>query len=140
MENVTDGWYIDLDTSVSCDPPRQPGAFAVLVGGRNGKADYPTFKFVGQRETGFALATTRNSTLPPAVIPSEPTRRALRQFSSESLSPALFEIPSGFREVREVRRRAVMPWWGRALISLHATWSRLESVLTRPFHKFPSGG
>src|SRR6202166_4470388 len=62
-ENVTDGWYIDLDTSISCDLPRRPGAFAVLLAGDKGKIDYPTFKFVGQRETGFALATTRSDRL-----------------------------------------------------------------------------
>jgi hypothetical protein len=141
-ENVMDGWYVDVDASISCDPPRQPGAFAVLVGGANGKIDYPTFKFIGQRETGFALATTRRSTpVQPNGSKREPTRideARVTAMSTEPLSPALFEIPSGFREVREIRRKAIMPWWGRALISVRTTWSRFESVLTRPFRHLSS--
>jgi hypothetical protein len=132
MENVTDGWYIDLDTSVSCDPPRQSGAFAVLVGGTNGKVDYPTFKLVGQRETGFALSTTRRDTLllPDGSRrePAQTDEALVTAISSDPLSSALFEIPSGFREVSEIRRRTIMPWWARALISLHAIWSRFRSV------------
>ena len=37
QEQITDGWYVDLDTSISCDPPRQPGAFAMLSVGQGWK-------------------------------------------------------------------------------------------------------
>jgi hypothetical protein len=123
---VTDGWYIDLDTSISCDPPRQPGAFAVLLGGLNGKVDSPTFKVVGRRETGFAVATTQSST--PITHIDEARVTAI---SPELLSSAVFEIPRGFREVREIRRIGILLWWGPAFISLHTTWSPFESVFVR---------
>lgn len=142
-ENVTDGWYIDLDTSISCDPPRQSGAF-VLLGGTNGTIDYPTFKFVGQRETGFALATTSRDTL----FQPDGSRREVAPFntvqvndlSTAPLPPGLFDVPPGFRQVRELRRAPIMPWWGRALMSLYTTWSRFERVLTRPFRRLLSRG
>jgi hypothetical protein len=144
QEQVTDGWYIDLDTSISCDPPRQPGAFAVLLGGVNGKVDSPTFKVVGRRETGFAVATTRSSTLlQPDGSRRERTRideARITAISTEPLSSAVFEIPRGFREVREIRRIAIMPWWGRALVSLHKTWSRFESVFVRAFRRLSLRG
>ena len=143
-ENVTDGWYIDLDTSISCDLPRRPGAFGVLLAGGNGKIDYPIFKFVGQRETGFALATTRSDTLfqPDGSrlegVPSDTAQ--VTDLSTAPLPGGLFDIPPGFREVREIRRAPQMPWWGRALMSLHTTWSRFERALTRPFRRVPSRG
>ena len=144
QEQITDGWYIDLDTSISCDPPGRPGAFAMLGGGRNGKIDYPTLKFAGQRETGFALSTTRRDTL---FLPDGSRREGARVFTMQvtDLSTAplpidLFDIPPGFRQVREIRRGPTMPWWGGALISLHSVWSGFERALSRPFRRLPSRG
>jgi hypothetical protein len=144
QEQATDGWYIDLDTSTSCDPPRQPGAFATLSGGRNGKIDYPTVKFVGQRETGFALATSRRDTL----FLGDGSRREgaavnamqVIDLSSAPMSSELFDVPPRFHEVREIRRRPIMPWWGRALMSLHSVWLGFARALGRPFRRLPSRG
>ncbi len=119
QEQVSDGWYIDLDTSISCDPLRQPGLMAVgvLIGGTNGKVDYPTIKFVGQREAGFALATTRRDTLfLPDGSPREGARIDTMQvtdLSTATLPSSLFDVPPGFQGLREIRRIPIMPWWGR---------------------------
>jgi hypothetical protein len=144
QEHVTDGWYIDLDTSISCDPPGQPGRLAVLSAGRDGKIDYPTVKFVGHRETGFALATTRRDTLfEPDGSRQEAARADTVQvidLSSAALPSELFDVPAGFREVREIRRRPIMAWWGRALMTLHSVWLGIERALGRPFRRLPSRG
>ena len=146
QEQVTDGWYIDLDTSISCEPPGQAGAlrFALLGGGRNGKIDYPTVKFVGQRETGFALATTRRDALflPDGSRSERPPVSTIQvtNLSTAPLPTDLFDVPNGFREVRDFRRRPVMPWWGRALVSLHSIWLGFERALGRPFRRLPSRG
>ena len=146
QEQVTDGWYIDLDTSISCDPLRQPGSMAVgvLIAGTNGNVDYPTIKFVGQREAGFALATTRRDTLfLPAGSPREGARIDTMQvtdLSTANLPSSLFDVPPGFQGVREIRRIPIMPWWGRALMGLHGFWLGFERALTRPFRRLPSGG
>ena len=144
QEQITDGWYIDLDTSISCDPPRQPGSFAVVSVGRDRKIDYPTFKFVGQRETGFALATTRRDTL---FQPDGSRREGARvdamqviDLSSAAVPSELFDVPAGFREVWEIRRRPIMAWWGRALMTLHSVWLGFERALGRPFRRLSSRG
>lgn len=140
QEQVTDGWYIDLDTSISCDPPRQPGAFGALIGGINGRIDHPTFKLIGQRETGFAIVTNRRDTL---FQPDGSRREGARidtmrvtNLSTAPLASELFDIPHSFSQTREIRRIAIMPWWARTLMGLHTGWLRFERALASPFRKF----
>jgi hypothetical protein len=61
---VTDGWYIDLDTHISCEPswrsPRSGHTF--LTSHRQGEeGDLPTFKDVGEAERGFVIASKGTS-------------------------------------------------------------------------------
>ena len=62
QETVTDGWYIDLDTSVSCVKPSSGASGFLLVGGTRKPGEPPqapvlSFKNIGKSETGFALMT-----------------------------------------------------------------------------------
>ena len=98
--------------------------------------DYPTFKFRPARDR-IAMATTRRDTL---FLPDGSRREGgarvdtmqVIDLSSAALPSELFDVPAGIREVREIRRRPIMRWWGRALMTLHGVWS-IERVLGRPF-------
>ena len=91
-QSVTDGWYIDIDLSISCDP--KPSAI-----------DRPEFVEIGALETGLPLKETRPFQL--ATKFSDGTRAASALlFKSEvtvlekaPLDPALFEVPSGYKQV-----------------------------------------
>jgi hypothetical protein len=102
-EVVTDGWYIDLDTAVSCE--RSPGTgrgYAFLTAG--GKDTSFTFRYVGRPETGFlvgAHTTSRSTQVAPdgSRTDSESlSETVVTEFTQEALPDALFEIPPGFRE------------------------------------------
>ena len=143
QETVTDGWYTDLDTSLSCDPPRPGNAMLIATGSRplGAPREVPSVKFIGRRETGFALSTIRRQTasqpeganreVPQAVL------EGVTDISIAPLSPSLFEIPAGFREVRGIRLAVRIPWWGQALIAIHNFWMQMERALTGSFRRAP---
>lgn len=109
QDNVTDGWYIDLDTSISCEfrrPRRndEPRHEYYAAGTER-------FEIIddGLRETGFAIERKHSSrsigrlpdgTKRPTVYSNE---EKITEFYEGPLNPALFEVPSNFRKVREVR-------------------------------------
>src|SRR5262249_12687166 len=47
---VTDGWYIDLDTHISCEPSRRSAHVFSTVHRQGEERDEPTFKDVGEPE------------------------------------------------------------------------------------------
>jgi hypothetical protein len=59
QETVTDGWYIDFDQRISCDPRWPEGTKAHLVAGVWNAAGQPAERYefvdIGKPETGFAL-------------------------------------------------------------------------------------
>lgn len=107
---MTDGWYIDLDTSISCEfkwPRRNEDPRHEYYA-----AGAERFEFIddGIRETGFAIERKNSSrsisrlpdgTKRPTVYSNE---EKITEFYEGPLDPALFEVPSNFREVKEVRR------------------------------------
>jgi len=110
QDNVTDGWYIDLDTSIACEfrwPRRneEPRHEYYAAGAER-------FEIIddGIRETGFVIerkySTRSISRLPdgtkrPTVYSNE---EKITEFYEGPLNLALFEVPSNFRKVKEVRR------------------------------------
>ena len=118
-QSVTDGWYIDIDRSVSCDPKSSPGnkrigiiSSSVGVGGKQMPIDRPEFVEIGARETGLPVKETR--TLPMTTKFSDGTR-ANSAHSAESevtvlekvpLDPTLFEVPSGYKQVEPRQRKS----------------------------------
>jgi hypothetical protein len=127
---VTDGWYIDLDTHISCEPswrsPRSGHAF--LTSHRQGeKGDVPTFKDVGEAERGFVIASKGTSS-GAITLPDGSTRqhvstweREVTELSTAPIDPTLFEIPSGFRLVERIRQDQVPP----LVIRLKRVYERL---------------
>jgi hypothetical protein len=110
QETVTDGWYIDLDTSITCDVewPGGQGSHAHL---RSGPA-LEKYEFVdkGHAETGLAVErkmrsrrtlTTSGGTKTETTYSSE---LKIIEFTEGRLDPALFEIPPGFRKVEDINR------------------------------------
>jgi hypothetical protein len=81
QESITDGWYIDLDTRISCDPqveaPREGTTYSsvrLLVGSSSEVASYsaspPTLvqmTYIGKPETGFPSWLGRRSVVPCRV-------------------------------------------------------------------------
>jgi hypothetical protein len=135
-ETVTDGWYIDLDTSVSCDPQRQSGgAVGFLLIGGIGEIPIPTFKNIGKPESGFALATKTTFrstyTLPDGSKQesSSITETQVTELSARTIAAALFEVPPNFRQVSQVRRSPSIPFWKRWLIGGYSSWVRLKQTI-----------
>jgi hypothetical protein len=115
-ETVQDGWYIDLDQEISCDPLylRNTGsysAFAFLSVNQTHETrtmDRPEFVHVGQPERGFALEevttsdTTYRSTDGTTKHARSKGERVVTELYEGPLDPALFEVPHGFRHVEEI--------------------------------------
>jgi hypothetical protein len=109
QETVTDGWYIDLDTSNTCDLrwPGDKGSHAHL---RPGFALEKHYEFVdkGNAETGLAVERkirslrtlkTSNGTKTEIAYTSE---LKITELTEGRLDPGLFEIPPNFRKVDEI--------------------------------------
>ncbi|MGC1108009.1 MAG: hypothetical protein WA876_15885 [Candidatus Acidiferrales bacterium] len=111
QEMVTDGWYIDLDTNISCDPKRLSGkaAHAFLSVG-NAPIEKMEFVDKGEPESGFAIErkiTTKEAiTLPDGTKKDRVFVHEMRvtQLVEGPLDPALFTIPTGFHQVEYIGR------------------------------------
>lgn len=138
-ETLTDGWYIDLDTSISC-AQQSSGFFALLVSETRRPGEPPrtpvvTFKNVGKPETGFPLITKQvhqligSSPSPSAQKQMEPTNEMrVTELSTEPLDAALFEVPKNFRKVDQIQRTPVFSYWRSLLGWLSYYWSRLSQA------------
>ena len=112
QETVRDGWYIDVDRRISCDPKPPAGSgsgfvaiSAAAVGGKEMMMERPEFVDIGARETGFPVKEVRITTSETALATG--LRRGsdsineseVTQFEAMPLDPALFGIPPGFKHV-----------------------------------------
>lgn len=113
QEMVTDGWYIDLDTSISCDQKRLSGkpvhVDAFLAAG-NAPIEKMEFVDKGEPESGFAIEgkiTSKEEITRSDGTRSERTyvqEMCVTQFVEGPLEAALFTIPTGFRQVEHIDR------------------------------------
>lgn len=100
-QSVKDGWYIDIDLSISCDPkpsPRSARGFVYAwagVGGRPMPPERPEFVDIGTRETGLPLKETRTHSDESEVTLLE---RA-------TLDPTLFDVPLEYKQVERSQKR-----------------------------------
>ena len=127
---VTDGWYIDLDTHISCEPSwrsARSGHAFLTVHQQGQEGDVPTFKDTGEPESGFAVASKRTSS-GTITSPDGSTRQhvstwetEVTELSTAAIDPALFEVPSGFRLVERIRQEPVPP----LVIRLKQAYERL---------------
>jgi hypothetical protein len=115
QEDVRDGWFADLPTSLSCYPrSRGAVAFATLRS-INDPVEVSSLKLVGTPDAGFALSmmTTSHSTyrLPDGSNgqTTSISRREVTELFSGPLDPQLFEVPSGFTKVERLRSEPPLP-------------------------------
>jgi len=140
QQTVKDGWYIDLDTSISCDwwripPGKRVYTHAFLTAG-NMPIEKREFVDHGQPETGFPIELKMSSTaaiaLPNGAKREDTTVTEMRVtlFVEDPLDPALFTIPTGFRQVDHIERNppATGPnRWSTA-------WDQFKATVARVFH------
>ena len=136
QEMVTDGWYIDVDTSISCDQKRLSGkpvhVHAFLAAG-NAPIEKLEFVDKGEPESGFAIEwkmkeaiTLSNGTKTDRTFVRE---MRVTQFVEGPLDPAVFTIPTGFRRVEHIDGNppATLPnRWSMA-------WDRFKASVARLF-------
>jgi hypothetical protein len=142
QETVTDGWYIDLDTRISCDPANEPpqegttyAAVRLIVGSlsegaASGPASPPSLvqtTYIGKAETGFPIwvrTTARCSMQGQEQVTTSETE--VTELSMKALDSGLFEVPTNFRSVTRN-----LPWprpalWARVLAWGHSYWVRFR--------------
>jgi hypothetical protein len=140
-EYVTDGWYIDLDASISCVPKPAAGTFTYgFLTGSNDRqqADVPTLKLVGKPETGFPLVTKMTSR--STITQADGSKREfvntneveVKELSSAALDPGMFEVPSKFERVSQMNLAPSPPLWARWLTQAHNYWMRTITRKTGP--------
>lgn len=123
LETVTDGWYIDLDTSMSGDPPwwssRSGHAFATIC--KEGEQPLvPTFKHIGEPERGYPLIS--RSTTGGSVDELEVT-----DLSTVAIDPSFFDVPATFLLVEQIRQEPVPP----LVVRVYQTYERLKRLARR---------
>lgn len=115
-EVTVDGWYIDLDRRLSCEPQSSGSAILVAQVGY-GPAVF-AFKTVGKPEGGFMVEgeTTSRPTSSggpngPLTEISSTIRTQLTVLSEQPLAPSLFEIPRGFHRRRVPFSELLTRYW-----------------------------
>jgi hypothetical protein len=140
-EVTTDGWYIDLDTALSCEASWRSGHFYAYgylsaqgtATGAPARPPVPTFKDVGAPERGFPLRL-RSTARSTSALP-DGTRRTLShswtltvtELTAGPLEPALFEVPASFRHAhrfdRVIASQVAHAWRDlKATLAGAATW------------------
>jgi hypothetical protein len=116
-QSVTDGWYIDLDTAITCEPWWWSGSAHALVAlhKQGDPPERPTFKDIGERERGSPIL--RRTTERASVVELEVT-----ELSTAPLHPALFAVPADFSCVEHIRQEPIPP----LVIRLAQTYERLK--------------
>ncbi len=134
-EQVIDGWYIDLDTSVPCELHFPSTGHAFVVARVSGDTDTFDVRHSGPGESGFPVKqnSTGRST---AKLPDGTTREftsldesEVTELSEALLDPALFEIPAGFKKVEHIDPQPPVP----LSVKLALLWQRFKLRLSRVF-------
>ena len=136
QETVTDGWYIDLDAQLSCDRRLTKGkrAHGYLLAG-NKPAETPEFVDIGESETGFPVQSVEVSKgtyiLPDGTNKqtNSKTEMLVTQLELGSLDPGLFEIPSRFKQVRQIERNPRV-----SAFSTQDFWERFKAKVASLFN------
>lgn len=104
-ESITDGWYIDFDPWISCEPKPQTRFRLVdgcmSSGGITMCAPRPEIVEIGAQELGFAVREVRtpmNKAFWGSTYEIE-----VMQLLEAPLVPALFQVPAGFKHVQRLQ-------------------------------------
>ena len=103
---TTDGWYIDFDRRLSCDPIRRDETknhgYARGSFGKSPSPERTEYVYIGARERGLAVkeVETPTSTAAPSTNSSGSTYESeVTEFVQGPLDAALFEVPPEFKRV-----------------------------------------
>ena len=135
QETTQDGWYIDIDTRLSCDEKYPPGTQWALVGISNPK-ERIDFVAKGTGRLGFPVSIT--STLNSSIVPAPSSAQKsdskpsleVTELQREPLDPALFDIPPGFKLVEDINPNLASPPTRSQVESL---WQRSKAWLSSMF-------
>ena len=122
-QTVTDGWYIDLDTRVSCDPwwwSSGSGHGFLSIQTEGEPPERPTFNDIGEPERGYVVLS--RSTPGESVHELEVTH-----LSTDAIDPAVFEVPANFSLAEWIRQDPVPP----LVIRLKQAYDRLKRIAFR---------
>ena len=136
QEIVRDGWYDDVDTSISCGwkrPSGKPGHYFVTAG--NAPIEKREFVDKGEPERGFAFQ--QKITTKEAITLSDGTKKdwtsvnemRVIQLVEGPLDPGLFTVPTGFRQVKQIDSAWLPSQWSEWSVA----WDRFKASVARLF-------
>ncbi|MFY9554994.1 MAG: hypothetical protein WAV20_24080 [Blastocatellia bacterium] len=102
----TDGWYIDLDFSFNCDSDGTPAA-SIPHGARPDCKDEVRFKKSGTGKLGYPVIVTTTIYLDGGQISTSSTE--VVELTTTPLEASLFDVPSGYTEVKDYQALMGMP-------------------------------
>ena len=93
-----DGWYIDAAFALDCDMSQAYKSYRPQSA--NGCQDRYETKQIGMAKKGFAV-WEKTTMFAPDGAESFSTINEVVEFSQATLDPSLFEVPEGYREVKD---------------------------------------
>ncbi len=129
-ETESDGWYIDLEVADRCGHRGKPQGTVtgfVAISSIGDKADRIEVHRAGPQVTGFPVQLTSTShgqsPLPDGTLKpwTSTFKMEVIELSRAPVDQALFEVPPGFRKVRQLHDQPVQPGlWSRLMESIRA--------------------
>ena len=107
----TDGWYIDFSFGLHCETGGSPVSPMMGPRPRGGCHDTVRFNQQGAARTGYALIETTTSYGPDGSIAFTSTKEVV-ELSREPLDAALFDVPAGYVETKNVQELYGIPSLG----------------------------
>ena len=103
--SAKDGWYIDYDRRISCEPAEEAKTHTfggLIMGGQLSRTERLENVFVGKREEGLLVRGNQNSGTTTingsnGVNLSLSNGVQVTDFYRGPLDPALFDVPTGFK-------------------------------------------
>jgi hypothetical protein len=99
MKMQTDGWYIDTEFALDCD---YGSGYAASYSAKQGCRDKYVSKQVGAGKRGFPVYE-KMTMFDESGKESFSTVNEVIEFSRATLDPSLFEVPAGYREVKDAQ-------------------------------------
>ena len=94
-----DGWYIDAAFALECDSSQAYTNYKPQA--RNGCQDRYETKQIGMAKKGFPVWEKMTMFGPNGTTESFSTINEVVEFSQATLDPSLFDVPAGYREVKD---------------------------------------
>src|SRR5687767_600839 len=127
MQMEMDGWYIDLPSQLSCASGEK--SFVRMRPSNTGCQDQYRFKTTGSAAPGFPLKVTMTMK-GPSGTPVTMSQETL-DLSSSILDATLFDIPAGYREVKDMQELMCLPQGISQILKSQVPPAELERAVER---------